>query len=431
MQFDAALIYGALAATAILTHLIRRRHRENAGRAAHEASTQSGLNEPASLHPVIDPTKCIGSGACAKACPEDALGIVNGRAELVNAAACIGHGACFSACPVDAISLVFGTERRGMDIPNVSPRFETNVPGIFIAGELGGMGLIRKSAEQGRQAIEAIRSRRADRDELDVVIVGAGPAGFSAGLSAMQHKLRFRMIEQEDSLGGAVYHYPRNKVAMTAPVKLALVGTVKMREVTKEKLLEFWNNVVDKTGLPIHFHERMDRVERLGEGFIVHTNSGAYRTRSVLLAIGRRGTPRKLNVPGEELPKVVYRLIDAEQYRHCHVLVVGGGDSALEAAISISNEPGTTVILSYRGEVFNRVKGKNREALETAVAAGRIELLMNSTVTRITETDVELNTLAGMTTRPNAAVIVCAGGVLPIPLLQQIGIEFKTKYGTR
>jgi len=246
----------------------------------------------------------------------------------------------------------------------------------------------------------------------------------------MQHGLRYRLIEQEDSLGGAVYHYPRNKIAMTAPVKLALVGTVRMTEVSKEKLLEFWHGVVEKTGLRLHFRERMERVERRGDGFVVHTNAGSHAARSVLLAIGRRGSPRKLEVAGEELPKVVYRLVDAEQYRGQRVLVVGGGDSALEAALALAEQPGTTVALSYRSAAFNRVKEKNRRALQEAAEAGRLELLLSSQVLEIAPDTVRLRGAAGELQRPNDAVIVCAGGVLPIPLLQQMGIAFQTKHGS-
>ena len=424
------LLYGGIAAATVGTHLWLRSRREGRARAEHQAAQQAGLNEPSSLHPVVDAARCIGSGGCVTACPEAALGIVAGRAVLINAAACIGHGACFAACPIEAISLVFGTEKRGVDIPTVSPQFESNVPGIFIAGELGGMGLIRKAAEQGRQAIEALRGRRAAPDELDVLIVGGGPAGISAGLSAIEHKLRYRLIEQEGTLGGAVYHYPRNKIAMTAPVKLALIGTVRMTEVSKEYLLEFWNGVVKKTGLQLNFRERMERVEREHDSFVVHTSLGSYRTRSVLLAIGRRGSPRKLDVPGEESAKVVYRLVDAAQYQGQAVLVVGGGDSALEAAIALSEQPGTTVQLSYRSAAFNRVKEKNRSSLQRAIEAGRIELLLSSEVQEISAREVRLRAAGAEIARSNDAVIVCAGGVLPIPLLQQMGIEFQTKHGS-
>jgi len=395
-----------------------------------QQSLEAGLAEPPSLHPVIDPLRCLGSGSCVKACPESAIGLVGGKAVLVNAASCIGHGACFAACPVDAIKLVFGTETRGIDIPNVTPDFESNVPGLFIAGELGGMGLIRKAAQQGRQAIEAIRKRSRAMHDYDVVIVGCGPAGLSAGLSAIEHKLRYKLIEQEDSLGGAVFHYPRHKVAMTAPVKLALVGTVRFGEVHKEKLLEFWQGVVGKTGLKIAFRECMQGIDRAGDGFVVRTDRHSYRTRSVLLALGRRGTPRKLEVPGEESPKVVYRLIDPRQYDGQAVLVVGGGDSALEAAVALAAQPGTQVTLSYRGAAFSRVKQQNRLALEQAQHGGRLRVELESTVEAIDSDAVRLRTQAGKTTLRNDAVIVCAGGQLPTPLLQQIGIEFDTKYGT-
>lgn len=406
----------------------RRLQREHALQL--QQSVEAGLGEPASLHPVVDPLRCLGSSSCVKACPEGALGIVDGKAVLVNGAACIGHGACKAACPVDAIQLVFGTATRGIDIPQVSPSFETNVPGIFIAGELGGMGLIRKAAEQGRQAIENLRARKGGGDfEHDVVIVGCGPAGLSAGLSAMQHQLRYRLIEQEPSLGGAVFHYPRNKVAMTAPVKLALVGEMRFGEVPKEKLLEFWSSVVRKTRLKIHFGERMESVERDGGGFVVHTNRGDHRTRSVLLTMGRRGTPRKLDVPGEESPKVVYRLVDPAQYDGQAVLVVGGGDSALEAALALCERPGTDVTLSYRSAAFSRVKQKNRSALEQAERERRVRVELESTVEAIEPERVRLQTRAGSQTLPNQAVIVCAGGVLPTAVLQKAGVLFETKYG--
>ena len=427
------LVVYAAALLLVLVIYLRRHRRQQRGHALDlQASVDAGLVEPPSLHPVINPARCIGSGSCARACPEEALGVVAGKAVLKNASACIGHGACLSACPVEAISLVFGTETRGIDIPNISATFETNVPGIYIAGELGGMGLIRKAAEQGRQAMEAIRHRADGSEELDVLIVGCGPAGLSAGLAAIQHGLRYRIIEQEDSLGGAVYHYPRNKITMTAPVQLAIVGKVKFGEVSKEKLLEFWAGVVKTTGLTVSFRERMTGIERRGGGFVVQTDRGSIATRSVLLAMGRRGTPRKLDVPGEESSKVVYRLVDPEQYRGAKVLVVGGGDSALEAAIAIAEQSGTTVTLSYRSAAFARVKVKNRERLEAMRQAGRIDVLLGSKVKAIEPQRVQIDLGGGeLRSLPNDTVVVCAGGELPTPLLQKIGIEFETKFGAR
>jgi thioredoxin reductase len=293
------------------------------------------------------------------------------------------------------------------------------------------MGLIRKAAEQGRQAIEAIRKRSDGSRELDVLIVGCGPAGLSAGLSAIHHKLRYRIIEQEDSLGGAVYHYPRNKITMTAPVQLAIVGKVKFGEVSKEKLLEFWTGVVQSTGLQVNFRERLTGIERDGDGFVVQTDRARDSARSVLLAMGRRGTPRKLDVPGEEHSKVVYRLVDPEQYRGQKVLVVGGGDSALEAAIALAEQPGTRVTLSYRSAAFSRVKAKNRERVDALRTSGGLEVLLESSVNEIGVREVKIAQGGQTLARANDAVIVCAGGELPTPLLRKIGIQFETKFGTR
>jgi thioredoxin reductase (NADPH) len=396
------------------------------------AAAEAGLVEPPTLHPQIDPSLCIGCGACVQACPEgEILGLIDGKAELVEPSDCIGHGACKAACPSDAIRLVFGTERRGVDIPHVGADFQTNVPGVFIAGELGGMGLIRNAIEQGRQAIDSVRAldRLGRPNVYDVVIVGGGPAGFSASLAAIQHRLHFVTVEQ-DSFGGTVAHYPRGKLVMTAPATLPLIGTVKFREVSKEKLLAFWRDTARRTGLRINYGERVDNVRCRGMDLEVMTTRGNYLTRSVLLAIGRRGTPRRLGIPGENLPKVVYRLIDTVQYRGQHVLVVGGGDSALEAAIMLAEEPGTTVTLSYRGEAFAQAKLKNRERVAAAQVEGRLTVLMPAAVKRIGTDDVEISHNRRRIALRNETVIVCAGGILPTSFLQNIGIELETKYGS-
>jgi thioredoxin reductase/ferredoxin len=403
-------------------------------RAVRDAAIKSGMTEPPSLHPVINHNRCIGCGSCVKACPEqnghEVLGIIADKSHLIAPSNCIGHGVCKTACPRDAITLVFGTEKRGVDIPVISPGFESNVPGIFIAGELGGMGLIRNAIEQGRRAMESIRDFEGigQGSSLDVVIVGAGPAGFSASLAAMQHKLRYVTVEQ-DSLGGAVAHFPRGKVVMTAPVNMPIIGKVDMKETTKEKLLEFWKKVEHQTGVKINYQERMEAINRTDQGFEVKTDRGTYLTRAVLLAIGRRGTPRKLNVCGEDQCKVVYSLRDPEQYRGQRVLVVGGGDSALEAATSIAAEPDTSVAVAYRSEAFARAKDKNRKKVEEAEAAGRLKVFFKSNVKSITPTHVQIDREGNLVDMENDAVIICAGGVLPTPFLKKIGITVETKHG--
>jgi thioredoxin reductase/ferredoxin len=409
-----------------------RRRRSVRSRAVLAESVELGLAEPASLHPRIDVGECIGCGACVSACPEqDVLGLIDGKARVVRAAHCIGHGACREACPVGAIALVFGTETRGVEIPLLSPSFETNVPGLFIAGELGGMGLIRNAIEQGRQAVESVRRLEGigRGDGLDLLIVGAGPAGFSASLAAKQHGLRALTVEQE-TLGGTVAHYPRGKIVMTAPVELPLYGKLRLRETSKEALLGLWQEVERRTRPRIAYEERVEKIERRGEGFEVATSRGRHRARAVLLAIGRRGTPRKLGVPGEELAKVVYRLVDPEQYRGRRVLVVGGGDSALEAALQLAGEPGTEATLSYRGAAFSRAKAANRARVERAAAGGAMQVLLGSDVTEIEAEAVRLRSGERALSLANDAVIVCAGGVLPNAFLASIGVAVETKYGT-
>jgi len=427
------LFYG-LPSLLLLGWYVRRRSLlERRSAAARDHAREAGLAEPPSLHPVVDPARCIGCGSCVKACPEQpihhVLGIVGGRAELVSPADCIGHGACKTSCPVDAISLVFGTERRGVEIPILTPNFETSVPGIFVAGELGGMGLIRNALEQGRQAVEAICSRRARGGErLDLVIVGAGPAGFAASLTALSRRLRTVTVEQE-SLGGAVFQYPRGKVVMTAPATVPLVGKVDFRQTSKEALLDFWKEVERKTGVQVNYRERVEDIVRDGNGFIVKTTRAEYRTHSVLLAIGRRGTPRKLGVTGEEMSKVVYRLIDPEQYAGQHVLVVGGGDSALEAAASVA-ECGGGVVLSYRGDAFARAKQANRARVSAAERDGKLKVMLGSNVQQILAEAVSIERQGQIFAVKNDAVIVSAGGVLPTDFLRRVGINVEAKFGT-
>jgi thioredoxin reductase len=415
-------------------YILGRKKKETTAILQWNEAVEAGLTEPASLHPIIDPRLCLGAGSCITACPEEAIGMIKGKAVLINPTHCIGHGACAAACPHHAITMVFGTEKRGMDIPQVDPHFETNVPGIFIAGELGGMGLIRKSALQGSQAIESISKQKGSNNEYDVVIVGTGPAGLGGTLGAMEKKLRYVTLEQESSLGGAIFQYPRNKVAMTAPVKLPIVGEMHFKEVSKEKLLEFWAEIIKKTGMKLNFNERMETITKTDSGFIVKSSKASYQTRTVLLAIGRRGTPRKLGSPGEDLPKVVYRLIDPEQYRNMHVLVVGGGDSALEAATTIAEEPGTTVTVSVRGEEFGKAfggaKAKNRDKLKAMADAGKIKIFLKSGVKFVDKDTVVIKHDGQESTLPNDGIIVCAGGTLPTPFLKEIGVMVETKFGT-
>lgn len=412
-------------------YLRRRRRSESASRGALAATQASGITQPVSLHPVINPNRCMGCGACTRACPQgDVLGVVAGQAELINPTHCIGHGRCAESCPTDAITLAIGTDERGVDIPILDPHFQTSTPGIFVAGELGGMGLIRNAAEQGRRAIEAVA--RLDGigrgDGLDLVIVGAGPAGFASSLAAQELGLRYVTLEQ-DQFGGSIAHHPRGKIVVTEPVDLPLVGKVRIRETTKEWLLGFWDDVRAEHALAIRELVKVESVQRAGERFRVETSGGVFEPRAVLLAVGRRGTPRKLGVSGEELAKVVYRLSDADQYAGQRVLVVGGGDSAVEAVTALAKVDGCRPVLSYRGKSLSRPRPATVDALGVEVKEGRAQVVFDSEVVRIEDQFVELRTPSAQRRIGNDVVIVCAGGELPKDFLRSAGVAMETANG--
>lgn len=430
------LLYAVPVALIVAWYMRRHTHRETVGLTTLKTSTEQGLIEPPTLHPEIDRTICIGCTNCVAACPEQGshqvLGMIRKKAHLIGPTNCIGHGACKNVCPVNAITLVFGTARRGVDIPQVNADFQTNVPGVFIAGELGGMGLIRNAIEQGRQAMDSVKQLVSvpHQNELDILIIGAGPAGLCATLAATEAKMKYMTVEQ-DELGGTVAHFPRRKLVMTQPAILPIVGKMQFKEVQKETLIDYWRNVESDTGIRINYQERVDAIEPAPNGgFDVTTSKQKYNTRAVLLTIGRRGTPRKLGVPGEEMNKVVYRVIDPQQYGGQNVLVVGGGDSALEAATSIAAEAGTTVTLSYRSAAFSRAKPKNRELVDEMAARGRLRVMFSSNVKAIRESVVEISTDDNLEEIANDAVVVSAGGILPSAFLKTVGIHVETKWGT-
>ncbi len=417
----------------LIWYLRKNKHTTTQTISKIEIAKKFGTHEPVSLHPVINIDQCIGSGACIAACPEsDVIGMVNGQAHVINASRCVGHGACFHACPSKAITLCIGTEKRGVELPHLNQNFETNIPGIFIAGELGGMGLIKNAVEQGKQAV-AYLSKKLKKDpeiEYDLIIIGAGPAGIAASLTAAQNGLKFITLEQ-DSLGGTVFNFPRKKIVMTSPVDLPLYGKMKLKETSKSELLDIWDSALKGNNISINVNEKVESIEKKKDYFEVSTSKKIYTCKAIILAIGRRGSPKKLNIPGEEKEKVAYRLIEPELIINQNVLVVGGGDSAIEAALMLSESVGNYVTLSYRGDKFSRLKQRNLENIVEASANKKINVLFNSNIAEIFDDNVLISlSQSGETfTFPNDLVFILAGGELPSQFLQKIGIKITKKFG--
>ncbi len=441
MISESVFIWGnALALTAVVVFgyalAVRRRGRHDRERLAE--ARRLGIDVPKGIYPYVDPDVCIGCGSCVRACPEgDVLGLVGGLSTVINGMRCIGIGQCAKACPVSAIEMRVGALKGRADVPVMDDDRETNVPGVYIAGELGGLALIRNAVEQGRETARSIAERIGGRPSpspgvLDLAIVGAGPSGLAAALAAVEHRLSYVVLEQESDFGGTIFQYPRRKLTHTQAVELPLYGTLKREEYSKEELLELFGGLVDKHQLDLRFGQRVTALERNGgDVFQIRTAGGGdlppekvHRARNVLLALGRRGTPRKLGVPGEHLAKVMYQVRDAAQYRQRRVLCVGGGDSAIEAAMGLARQSGNQVAISYRKEQFFRIKKKNRDRLAKLVKRDRVRLIMQSQVLEVTESSVRLKTPDGEIEVDNDFVFVLIGGIPPFKLLREIGIRF-------
>ena len=423
----------ALVAVLLAGYLFRRWWEDRRAKKKLAEAVKQELNVPQSLHPVIDPDICIGSGSCINACPEGKiLGLVDGVATLVNASKCIGHGKCAAECPVSAIKLVFGSAERGVELPEVDEHFETSRPGVHIVGELAGMGLIKNALTQGLQVAARLKATiggRAPTDGVDVVIVGAGPAGIATAVGCRAAGLTYALVEQ-DTVGGTVAHYPRQKLVMTETVDLPFYGKFGRKLIRKEDLVGSFQAVMAKAGVQVHEKTKLTGIDGAKDSFVVTTDRGMLPCRRVVLAIGRRGTPRKMGVPGEEQEKVAYRLIDPRQYAGKRVLVVGGGDSALEAAIQLADESDATVAISYRKPEFGRCRPLNKQRLDAHVKNGRIKTFMSSEVLGVERDAVSLKN--GTTEKiPNDFVIACLGGELPNEFLKSIGVSIRKHHGDK
>ncbi len=391
--------------------------------------------------PRIDLAKCLGCGTCVRECPETGvLALVHGQAAVVNAAACVGHARCVTECPAGAVTLGRGEGKERADVPALDDSLQAiGSDGLYLVGEITARSLIRTATTQGAQVAATIAARTsaagAERTKgvRDVVIVGAGPGGLACALGCVQHRLDVLLVDQEPVVGGTVAKYPRRKLVLTDVVDLPLHGRLPQREYEKEELVELWQQLAARHRVPFRGGVAFDHVERAPDGtFVVHTGAGALRARHVVLAVGRRGTPRRLGVPGEELPHVTYALLDAAAYTGRHCVVVGGGDSAVETALALAEQPGNTVTIVYRQDAFFRLRSKNKQRLDARAADGAIDVLLRAELTAIAPGHVDVLQRDGAGAGDAGValqlrgddVFVMAGGTPPFAALAKSGVSF-------
>jgi thioredoxin reductase/Pyruvate/2-oxoacid:ferredoxin oxidoreductase delta subunit len=422
------LVAGVVTLFFVAIYTRKNNKREEQARVAAEQGKLYS-DGPQSQHPRIDLNRCIGCATCTSVCPEgDVLGMIGGRAAIIKGYKCIGHSLCADACPVGAITMVMASPSMNANMPYLTREHETSIKNMFIIGELGGLALIKNAVNEGRETIDLIASRLQGRqrssDVYDVVIVGAGPAGISASLRAIENSLHYVTLEQGD-IGGTVARYPRQKLVMTSPVEFPVYGKFKKTELSKENLMEFWQKVMHRADFKARTGEKVNDVKVDADGtFQVITAKASYAARAVVLALGRSGTPRKLDVSGEELPKVMYRLIEADHYTNKSILVVGGGDSALEAAMGLANQVGNRVTLSYRQSAFSRIKERNAQRIEECRRKKKVDVIFNSNVIEINKESVVLDVGGSRREIPNHYVWIFAGGTPPYDFLRNIGVSF-------
>lgn len=378
------------------------------------------------MHPAINRSLCVGCGTCVLTCRRKGiLFVINGKSTLVNPLACDGCGECEKACPLGANVMIEYGKGITIRVPDVDENFESNVKGIYVIGSLAGAGLIKEAINQGRAVLNHIMKDVFPDKVPEVLIIGSGPAGLSAFLSCRRFGLPSVCLEKDDT-SNTIKNFPKKKVVMAEPADMPLYGPLWIGNTTREKLLEVWDKILRTTKAPVTVGAKLDAIRTDGDRFVVSASGRDYICDKIILALGTRGNPRKLDAPGENSPKVFYSLADAEEFAGSRVAIVGAGDSAIESALALLNQR-CRITLIVRGDGFPKAKGRNRERIMAAIEQGHVQAFFEGSVREIKPKSLVVATPKGDRDIENDYVFVMVGGELPFPLLEKIGIRIVEK----
>lgn len=380
------------------------------------------------LHPVINQSICVGCSTCVLSCKSSgALYLINGKSTLVNPFACQSHGECEKQCPTGALQLVEYGKKMKVKIPETGDHYQSSIPGIYVVGALTGAGLIKEAINQGRAAVNHIM-RDVFPDNLPrVAVIGAGPAGLSAFLSCRKFGLPTFCLEK-DKTANTIRNFPKKKILMAEPLDMPIYGPLWVGDTTREELLEAWDRILEKTGVTITTGKQLEDIEGSDGDFRVIAGGGQYPCQKVILALGNRGVPRKLHVPGEEdNENVYYTLLDAEDFAGSEVTITGAGDSAVEAALSLQQQ-NCRVRIVVRGEGFPRIKAKNREKILKSIQQNQIIAHFNSKISAFEKDAVQIQGTDSRIARYKSNHhFIMIGGEPPFQLLEKLGIAITEK----
>ncbi len=427
MTWQVPIVLGGLAVLVMMvfTVLSARKHH----RAVVLPATV--LGERFLVHDIND-DRCTGCDACVAVCPTNVLDLVANKSRVLRFQDCIQCEACMVACPTEALVMFpQGGTPPPLKVPELDENFQTVVSGQYLIGEVAGKPLVKNAANLGRVVIEHMLStglRSAGSNaivDVDVAIVGSGPGGLSAALSCIQRGLSYVVLEKEHVIASTIARYPKGKLVMAEPYDTANLSLLPIFDASKEQLIPIWQELFNRVGLTVRCGESVESVKLAEDGcFDIRTLVSTIRAQRVVLSIGTRGKPRTLQVPGENLPHVFSLLEDPDAWSGRRVVVVGGGDSACEAALALADS-GANVIISYRGKSFNRASPRNKQSIEAYAAEGRLRAKLGSQVLSFAPGAVTIALGDGSQhLHPNDAAFVLIGAEPPIAWLERLGIRF-------